>query len=536
MFNSCTAQTWIGGGMCVYEISSCVRISGCEFQGCKANYYGGGIYLENFQVSETGCREAENREGESDCIQKCIFTSCSVTNSYGGGIRCAYVPAAFKMRRIQFISCSATSTGGGLCLHPNRATAPDNKLYCCFLFFHECSCRDATYPRGHDAEFADTYNLYFESGNPFHECYTTNADDKRICFAYNYANASVWTYDQTMKKDWLKDKTIYISVGGNDSYELCGANESNPCLTVKKALEMCEILLSISITLKEGNYQSETTTIDIGTKKISVIGTGKDKSSIGTGALSSTGSLFSVTTGQLGLLHMKVDCNSIAETSPSVVVVSDGSGSLSLEDVVITTSKTGGYAISSSVFVVPLSQLSMVGVEIINMNVSKSLFSEPDLSSPSSSSLSSLSSSVLYLTATASGDSVLVNVKVMNVKLTSGDGVVVAKSVKEGETFVVENVTIEDCECKNGSCGGIKVDLSSPLSKLQVETSTINRCKCSGYGGGMMLYLADGSHDFSIKSVGFSGCTANSGGNYLFVNGSNSANWGITTNFGYTAG
>ncbi|KAH7829284.1 uncharacterized protein MONOS_17164 [Monocercomonoides exilis] len=133
---------------------------------------------------------------------------------------------------------------------------------------------------------------------------------------------------------------------------------------------------------------------------------------------------------------MKVDCNSNINPSPSVVVVSDGGGSLSLEDVVITTSiSSGNYVMSSSVFVVPLSQLSMVGVEIINMNVSKPLFSEPDPSSPSPSSSSSLPSSALYLTATASGESVLANVKVTNVKLTEGDGVVVAKSVKAGETF-----------------------------------------------------------------------------------------------------
>ncbi|KAH7821090.1 uncharacterized protein MONOS_16414 [Monocercomonoides exilis] len=96
---------------------------------------------------------------------------------------------------------------------------------------------------------------------------------------------------------------------------------------------------------------------------------------------------------------------------------------------------------SSSVFVVPMSQLSMVGVEFINMNVSKPLFSEPDLSS-SSSSLSS--SSALFLTATSSGESMLANLSVNNVRLTEGDGVVVAKSVAEGETFVVQNVTIDD--------------------------------------------------------------------------------------------
>eukprot|EP00770_Monocercomonoides_exilis_P016234 MONOS_16187.1-p1 / transcript=MONOS_16187.1 / gene=MONOS_16187 / organism=Monocercomonoides_exilis_PA203 / gene_product=unspecified product / transcript_product=unspecified product / location=Mono_scaffold01553:2099-2515(-) / protein_length=139 / sequence_SO=supercontig / SO=protein_coding / is_pseudo=false len=138
---------------------------------------------------------------------------------------------------------------------------------------------------------------------------------------------------------------------------------------------MCEVQISLAITLMDGNHTSEATTIEIGEKKISVIGTGKEKSSIGTGALSppsAAGPLFSVTTGHLGLLHMKVDCNSSANPfSPSVAVVYDGSGSLSLEDVVITTSKTGNYVMSSSVFVVPLSQLSMVGVEITDMNVSK---------------------------------------------------------------------------------------------------------------------------------------------------------------------
>ncbi|KAH7829204.1 uncharacterized protein MONOS_17145 [Monocercomonoides exilis] len=66
---------------------------------------------------------------------------------------------------------------------------------------------------------------------------------------------------------------------------------------------------------------------------------------------------------------MKVDCNSNANpSSPSVVVVSDGGGSLSLEDVVITTSVSSGeYVMSSSVFVVPLSQLSMVATMLGKM-------------------------------------------------------------------------------------------------------------------------------------------------------------------------
>ncbi|KAH7827014.1 putative Protein tyrosine and serine/threonine kinase [Monocercomonoides exilis] len=527
-FNSCTAQTYLGGGMCIVSISSCVRISGCEFQNCKAIGYGGGLHLENFQVSGIGCVGNESGEGESACVFDCCFTSCSITNNYGGGMRCYNFPVQVKIRSIQFISCSALREGGGLGFDPNRATAPDDGIYCYFLFFHECKCSANTL-YGHDVMYYDRYGLFNSSNNPFYECYTTNENDKRVCYGYDYSSTGSWKYQHTEKWDWLKDKTIYVSVKGNDSSLLCGANETFPCLTVKKAFEMCEIQISLAITLMEGNHVSETTTIEIGEKKILVIGTGKDKSSIGTGALSSVGALFSVTTGNLGLLHMKVDCNSNASpSSPSVVVVSDGGGSLSLEDVVITTSKTGDYVMSSSVFVVPLSQLSMVGVEIKDMNVSKPLFSEPNLSSPSSSS--SLSSSALYLTATASRDSVLANAKVTNVKLTEGDGVVVAKSVKVGETFVVKNMTIEDCECKDGSGGGIKVEMETDTCKLQVErTTAIKRCRSGKYGGGMMLYLAENSIDFSIVSVDFSGCSASLGGNYVFVNGSNSASWGITT-------
>eukprot|EP00770_Monocercomonoides_exilis_P014457 MONOS_14403.1-p1 / transcript=MONOS_14403.1 / gene=MONOS_14403 / organism=Monocercomonoides_exilis_PA203 / gene_product=unspecified product / transcript_product=unspecified product / location=Mono_scaffold00996:14-949(-) / protein_length=312 / sequence_SO=supercontig / SO=protein_coding / is_pseudo=false len=293
------------------------------------------------------------------------------------------------MRSIQFISCSVYSYGGGLYFYPNRATAPNDKIYCCFLFFHECYCRNASAPFGHNVEYADDFNIYLNNGNPFYECYTTNSDDQRMCYSYNYSNGNTWLHQHTEKKDWLKDKIIYVSVNGSDATELCGANESNPCLTVKKGFEMCEIQISLAITLMKGNHQSEVTTIQIGTKKISVIGKGRMESAIGTGALLPTGALFIVSTGHLGLLHMKVDCNSNLIPSPSVAVVSDGGGSLSLEDVVITTSNVGEYVISSSVFVVHLSQLSMVDVEIKDMNISQPLFSEPVLS-PSSSSSSAL--------------------------------------------------------------------------------------------------------------------------------------------------
>ncbi|KAH7826564.1 uncharacterized protein MONOS_7899 [Monocercomonoides exilis] len=526
-FNSCTAKNHFGGGAFISSISSCVRIIGCEMKNCKANSQGGGLLLHSFQISGTECTGSITGEGESACVFNCNYSLCYVENIIGGGMWCYAVPFSFSMRNIQFISCSAFREGGGFCFRPEKTSKPDHGIYCYFLLFHECHCRSSDTPYGHDAEFADTFNLFLNSENPFHKCYTTNRNDKRVCYLCNYSNAGAWTFDQIAKKDWLKDKTIYVSVNGNDLHELCGTKESNPCKTVKKAFEMCEEQISLSITLLEGDHTSEATTIEIGTKKISVIGKGREASSIGTGALSSpsaAGALFIVSTGHLWISQLNVDFNSNTNpSSPSVVVVSDGSGSLSLEDIVITTSETGEYVISSSVFVVPLSQLSMADVEIKDMNVSKSLLSEPVLS-PSLSSSSSI-----FLIDTASGESILANLTVNNVKLTEGDGVVVAKSVKEGETFVVRNVTVEDCGCENGSGGGIKVELETDTSKYQVESSTINRCKCSGYGGGMMLHLADDSHDFSIVSVDFSGCSASLGGNNVFVNGSDSVSWGISS-------
>ncbi|KAH7818979.1 uncharacterized protein MONOS_8109 [Monocercomonoides exilis] len=282
-FNACTAQNQHGGGMLIYTISTCVRISGCEFQNCTANSRGGGLFLENFQVSGTGCAEAENGEGESACVFDCIFTSCSLSNSYGGGMYCQSVPSAFKMRILQFISCSAVSYGGGFWFNPSQSTAPGDKLYCYFFFFHDCSCNAST-PYGHDVMYYDYYNL-FSSANPFYESYTTNSNDTRVC---RYYKSGSWYYQYTEKKDWLKEgmKDRYVGVGGSDTNNLCGMSEAAPCKTVGHAVGSSMAQLSSTITVLGGRHVSEEKTINVGEKKISVVGRGKAVSVIGTNSLS----------------------------------------------------------------------------------------------------------------------------------------------------------------------------------------------------------------------------------------------------------
>ncbi|KAH7824876.1 uncharacterized protein MONOS_7072 [Monocercomonoides exilis] len=203
-FDSCTAQNYRGGGIFIYLFLKCIRIGGCGFQNCKAYSHGGGLYLDNFQVSEANCIGAENGEGESACVFDCSSSSCSVTNYYGGGMFYYNVPGTqFKMRSIQFISCSASAHGGGLCFAPSQSTAPCNNQYCYFFFFHDCRCTTTSTPYGHDVYFEDYYNL-FSSNNPFNESYTTNNNDKRVC--RQYYNGSSWVPQHTEKKDWLKEE------------------------------------------------------------------------------------------------------------------------------------------------------------------------------------------------------------------------------------------------------------------------------------------------------------------------------------------
>ncbi|KAH7820313.1 uncharacterized protein MONOS_10171 [Monocercomonoides exilis] len=287
--------------------------------------------------------------------------------------------------------------------------------------------------------------------------------------------------------------------------------------------------LSSTITVLDRRCVPKGATISVGEKKIIITGRGKTVSVIGTSALSSTSTtLLSTSAGKLELGYVGIDHNATRSPSQSVFVVSVGRWTLSLEDVVINSSTSEGSGISSSVFEVALSQLKMIDVEIKNMKITQTLLNE--LSSAGSSS----------------GESLLGNVTIRNVNRTGGDGVVIAKSVKGAETFVVWNTTIEGCECVDGNGGGIKIELASSTSKARIGTSTshiggttkFNKTKCSGYGGGVMLWLADSSFDFTISSVSFVGCGATLGENNMFVNVSGMTNGTITTsklNVGHNA-
>ncbi|KAH7827009.1 uncharacterized protein MONOS_4821 [Monocercomonoides exilis] len=313
VFNACTAQNHYGGGLYVYGISTCVRISGCEFQKCNASNWGGGLYLDYFNISGSSCIGTESENGKSACVFECFFTLCSRTDRFGGGMYCQNVPAAFKMRSLQFISCSAVSYGGGMDFWPNQQTAPSNNIYCYFFFFHDCRCTNSNLC-GHDVYFSDGSNL-FSSNSPFYESYTTNTNEKRVCYNGN-------SLQHTEKKGWLKEgmKDRFVGVSGDDTSNLCGMSESAPCKTVEHAVGSSMAQLSSTITVLGGKHVSEGVTISVGEKKISVVGRGKTASVIGTNPLSSI-TLFSISSGQLEVGHLGIDHNSMRSLSPRVFVM-----------------------------------------------------------------------------------------------------------------------------------------------------------------------------------------------------------------------
>ncbi|KAH7828505.1 uncharacterized protein MONOS_7705 [Monocercomonoides exilis] len=82
----------------------------------------------------------------------------------------------------------------------------------------------------------------------------------------------------------MKDR--YVGVSGDDSNNLCGMSEAAPCKTVGHAVGSSMAQLSSTITLLGGKRVSEEKTINVGEKKISVLGKGNSVSAIGTNSLS----------------------------------------------------------------------------------------------------------------------------------------------------------------------------------------------------------------------------------------------------------
>ncbi|KAH7820845.1 uncharacterized protein MONOS_5659 [Monocercomonoides exilis] len=471
-FNSCIAKNMGGGGMLAYSISTFVKISGCELQKCEASFDGGGIHLNFFPNIEIESFGTENDVGENSYVFECSFSSCYLTHSNGGGMYCSNIPAKFKMRNILFISCNASTNGGGLYLNPYQTIEPSDHYYCVFLYFQLCTVTSYSSCGGFNVCYIDHFNQYLDTGSPFNECYTTSSNNRRLY--YEYTNGTSNKFQETEKQDWLKFgiRDLFVDALEYRNLEYCGAKKTSPCKTFATAIKNSMKQMNCTITVLSRNHGVDNATIVIGERNFVIVGGGSSVSFIGMNSLSSLSTtLFSVSTGHLKVMHLGIDQNSTNIPSPNVFMVSGGNGILSLEDILIS-SCLGGNAFSSFVLVEHFSQLLINGVEIRNMNFSQSLLSELQ-----SSSFSTI------------GESLISNMTVRNVKRLEGDGIV-EKEVKEGESFSVRNISMEGCECIEGNGGGMKIHLIGGESELKVNECVFCLCTCSilnGKGGGLMI-------------------------------------------------
>ncbi|KAH7826979.1 uncharacterized protein MONOS_3547 [Monocercomonoides exilis] len=111
-----------------------------------------------------------------------------------------------------------------------------------------------------------------------------------------------WFGFRTKDRLWHR---LYVGVSGSDTSNLCGMSESALCKTVGHAVDVSLIQLNSTITVLDGKHVSEKETINVGEKKINVLGKGKETSVIGTNSLSSSSTtLFSVASGQLDVISV----------------------------------------------------------------------------------------------------------------------------------------------------------------------------------------------------------------------------------------
>ncbi|KAH7825142.1 uncharacterized protein MONOS_1483 [Monocercomonoides exilis] len=115
----------------------------------------------------------------------------------------------------------------------------------------------------------------------------------------------------------------------------------------------------------------------------------------------------------------------------------------------------------------------------------------------------------------------LSNVKISMISRRIGDGSMFSKAVQAEESFVLSNVSLENCKCLDGNGGALYLELNAhSTTQIGVDSGCLfDTCtvptdsRKKRKGGGIYLCLREGAGDFQLKSVQFSGCNSWKGKN-----------------------
>jgi hypothetical protein len=119
-----------GGGGYIYNISHCVLIHNCSFDGCMVAGWGGGLYLSSDSLlNEDECLNHSSR----GTLFSCLFKECEASYFDGGGLWFSSPSSSSSIRSCVFDSCSSGDNGGGIYL--NQTGNVKNSVFLFFCFF-----------------------------------------------------------------------------------------------------------------------------------------------------------------------------------------------------------------------------------------------------------------------------------------------------------------------------------------------------------------------------------------------------------------
>ncbi|KAH7829405.1 uncharacterized protein MONOS_743 [Monocercomonoides exilis] len=537
IFTNCSCSRW-GGGICVVD-SSTTRIGNCTFDHCigkrnnrNAGSHGGAIFHGQSQCFDITHSIAKNGHttgyggavllalGSPSISTECNFNTLengspillfnityeneTLDSTYGSALLVEINPPTFFiMSECVFQNCSAkNSNGGGIWI--NVSPLEMNTKFCFYCFFFNNSASQAS-----DVYLNDLDEKIKES--PFVECYSLTSGESRCVSS-----------SQGTKNEWLPNGFLvrYVIPDGGNNNALCGLTVEDGCSSLKFTLEDTLTKSRCRIMLIEGIYETaESNGYVVFGKRISIQGRGKDLTQLNPVQVEADQVFLSVDDGICKLSSLNIVFDS--HESSRLFRLSSSNSQLFLQKLVISTPLNQEGLPSkeylNSLFEVNFANFRMTDCIVENVLSKASLFQETS----SASLLVSSSSSSLP----NSDESFVANSNFSHVTKTEGDGAVLSKTISEGESFCLWNTTIENCECSSGSGGGIRIEMTSSTSTFRMGSSslptTLDSCSCSKCGGGLYLWLEDGTTDFVISSVSFVNCEAGEGGRNLFVNGSN---------------
>eukprot|EP00770_Monocercomonoides_exilis_P003262 MONOS_3242.1-p1 / transcript=MONOS_3242.1 / gene=MONOS_3242 / organism=Monocercomonoides_exilis_PA203 / gene_product=unspecified product / transcript_product=unspecified product / location=Mono_scaffold00075:2848-11882(+) / protein_length=2861 / sequence_SO=supercontig / SO=protein_coding / is_pseudo=false len=503
-------------------------ISGCELCGIENVFYGGigdrNHELHVFNTSVMRCARTMNSSSRVELKEDWSFEYTEFVNQHvtdysatdigfhtcGGGILFNGPSSTLSVESCIFMNCSCSRWGGGICVFDSISTRIGN---CTFDYC--IGKRNNSDAGSHGGAIFVSVTQCYDICNTIVKNGYTNAfggDGESRC-----ASSSLGP-----KNEWLPNGFLvrYVIPDGGNSNALCGLTVEDGCSSLKFTLEDTLTKSRCRIMLIEGTYETaEPNGYVVFGKRISIQGRGKDLTQLNPVQVGADQVFLSVDDGICKLSSLSIVFDS--HESSRLFRLSSSNSQLFLQELVISTPlNQEGHPSKeylNSLFEVNFANFRMTDCIVKNILSKASLFQET-----SSASLLLLSSSSPLPN---SDECFVANSNFSHVTKTEGDGAVISKTISEEESFCLWNTTIENCKCRSGNGGGIRIDMASSTSTFRMGSfsfpTTLDSCSCSKCGGGLFLWLGDGAADFVISSVSFVDCEAREGGENLFVNGSN---------------